>query len=161
MNELTDLRKSAVTTKYLTLHVQAAERWYRMHDRSDLPAPDWLDDVHIGPSPLDPETDGEALTNATVTAFLAGHAIRDSGVDCYRGTLVTTANYAAVKASLMNVGLDRLHRVLFTVDESVDPPLIRISGGDRSVVAPIMRWPGIMSDPWNGMWSFATDSDFF
>lgn len=162
MESLKDIRKILIISKYHNIHLQETERWYRNHDANDLPVPDWLLRNPAEDSPLvDPDTGDDALTNVAVTAFLAGHAIRDSKVDCYHRTLVTTANYVAVKAALLNAGLDNLHRVLFAVDESQEPPFIRLSGGESSLVAPIKEWASFMNDPWDGTWTFAADSDFF
>lgn len=119
-------------------------------------------DNPLGDAPfVDPEMGRDPFTNAAVTAFLAGHAIRDSEVDCYHRTIVTTANYAAVRASLHNVGLNNPHQAHFTVDDETTPPLIRISGRKSSVDAPIKKWSNSMTDPWNGEWSFAAESDVF
>lgn len=160
MNNLSTLRKNVLITKYFKIHFEETERWYQKYHDTDRPIPNWILEVADSGSLRDPDTGDDALTNVAVAAFLTGHAIRDSEVDCYHHTLMTTANYVAVKASLQNVGLDNLHRVLFTVEEKAEPSLVRISGGENSATAPIIKWSDFMNDPWDGEWSFASDTDY-
>ena len=94
MHQPKSLRRLIVFGKYYLTHFKEVEKWFRTHDRSDLPAPAWVMDNPSGDEPfLGPETDGDPLTNVAATAFLAGRAIRDSEVDCDDRDIVTTANY--------------------------------------------------------------------
>jgi hypothetical protein len=160
MHQPKSLRRLIVFGKYYLTHFKEVEKWFRTHDRSDLPAPAWVMDNPSGDEPfLGPETDGDPLTNVAATAFLAGRAIRDSEVDCDDRDIVTTANYVAVRASLRDVGLNDPRQARFTVDEGTTPPLVHISGRKNSVDALIREWSSFMADPWNGERSFAAECD--
>lgn len=156
--DLVDMRKTIIVTKYYKMCFEEIERWYLEQGPSATSPPDWL----RSPPPEDEllinlDTGEEALTNATIAGFLSGLAIRESEVDCYHNTLVTTANFVAVRASLQNVGLDALHSVEFTVDAENAPPLITLSGPGGSVSASITERYDSMFDLWDGSWTFTSN----